>query len=178
VKLFEKAAKHHPLRIHADQFNSLGMVAEAVRLHARSVDHLEATTKKDFELLAGSPTYGVILPCSGLSTDQRFARAGYFVDKGGALALATNCNPGTAPSHSMPLAIATAARFCKLSPAEAIAAATVNAAALLGLTDRGRIEPGLRADLILLRHKDERQLAYELGGNPVEVVICDGKIVH
>ena len=178
VRLFEKAAKHHPIRVHADQFNPLGMVAEAVRLHARTVDHLEASTRKDLELLAGSPSFGVILPCTGLHTDQRFARAGYFVDKGGALALATNCNPGSSPTHSMPLAIATAVRFCKLSPAEAIAAATVNAAAVLGLNDRGRIEPGLRADLILLRHRDERQLAYELGGNPVETVICAGQIAR
>ncbi|MFI5357599.1 MAG: imidazolonepropionase [Opitutales bacterium] len=178
VRFFEKAHRHHALRVHADQFNSLGMIAEAVRLHARSVDHLEATTRKDFELLAKSETYGVILPCTGLHTDQRFARAGYFVDQGGALALATNCNPGTSPTHSMPLAIATAVRFCKISPAEAIAAATVNPAALLGLTDRGRIEPGLRADLILLRHRDERLLAYELGGNPVDTVICSGTIVR
>ena len=178
VRLFEKAAKHHPLRVHADQFNSLGMIAEAVRLHARSVDHLEASGRKELELLAGSPTFGVILPCTGLHADQRFARAGYFVDQGGALALATNCNPGSSPTHSIPLAIATAVRFCKITPAEAIAAATVNAAALLGLNDRGRIEPGLRADLILLRHKDERQLAYELGGNPVDTVICGGTVMR
>jgi imidazolonepropionase len=61
-----------------------------------------------------------------------------------------------------------------LSPAEAIVAATVNAAAVLGFSDRGTIEPGQRADLVLLRHKDERQLAYELGGNPVDQVICGG----
>ena len=61
-----------------------------------------------------------------------------------------------------------------MSPAEAIVAATVNAAAVLGLSDRGTIEPGQRADLILLRHKDERQLAHEFGGNPVDQVICGG----
>lgn len=174
VKLFEKAHKHHPIRVHADQFNSLGMIGEAIRLHARSVDHLEAATKRDLDDLARSESYGVILPCTGFHTDGRYARGGYFVDKGGALALATNCNPGSSPTHSMPLAIALAVRFCGLTPAEAIAAATVNAARLLGLNDRGTIEPGQRADLILLHHKDERQLAYELGGNPVDVVICGG----
>lgn len=172
VKLFEKAHKHHPVRVHTDQFNSLGMIGEAIRLHARSTDHLEAATKRDLDDLARSETYGVILPCTGFHTDGRYARGGYFVDKGGALALATNCNPGSSPTHSMPLAIALAVRFCGLSPAEAIAATTVNAARLLGLTDRGTIEPGQRADLILLHHKDERQLAYELGGNPIDVVIC------
>lgn len=177
VRLFEKAAKHHPLRVHADQFTSLGMVPEAIRLHARSVDHLEATTKADLLALAQSPTMGVILPCTGFHVDRRYARAGMFVAHGGAVALATNCNPGTSPTHSMPFAIALAVRFCGLSPAEAIAAATVNAAAVLGLADRGTIAPGQRADLILLRYKDERALAYELGGNPVDLVVAGGKIV-
>jgi imidazolonepropionase len=177
VRFFEKASKHHPLRVHADQFTSLGMVPEAVRLGARSVDHLEASTKADLLLLAQSRTMGVILPCTGFHTDGRYARAGFFVDAGGAVALASNCNPGTAPTHSMPFAIALAVRFCGLSPAEAIVAATVNAAAVLGFSDRGTIEPGQRADLVLLRHKDERQLAYELGGNPVDQVICGGLLV-
>lgn len=174
VRLFEKAAKYHPVRVHADQFNSLGMIPEAIRLHARSVDHLEASTKSDLLLLAQSPVVGVILPATGFHTDQRFARAGFFVDQGGAVALATNCNPGSSPTHSLPFAIALAVRFCGLNPAEAIAAATVNAAAVLGFADRGTLEPGRRADLIMLRHKDERALAYELGGNPVELVICGG----
>lgn len=175
VRLFEKARKHHPVRVHADQFNSLGMIPEAVRLHARSVDHLEASTKKDLLLLATSPTCGVILPCTGLHTDQRFMRARLFIEQGGALELATNCNPGTSPSHSIPLAIALAVRFCRLTPAEAITAATVNAASVLGLSDRGTVAPGQRADLVLLHHKDERALAYELGGNPVDTVICAGQ---
>jgi imidazolonepropionase len=153
------------------------MIPEAVRLHARSVDHLEASTKKDLIALAQSPTCGVILPCTGLHTDQRFMRARLFLEQGGALALATNCNPGTSPTHSMPLAIALAVRFCGLSPAEAIIAATVNAASVLGLGDRATIAPGQRADLILLCHKDERQLAYELGGNPVDTVICAGMVI-
>jgi imidazolonepropionase len=177
VKLFEKARKHHPLRVHADQFNSFGMVAEAVRLGARSVDHLEASTEADLVLLAQSHTFGVILPATGFHTNGRYARARRFVDAGGLLALASNCNPGTAPSSSMPFAIALAVRACRLTPAEAIAAATVNAASVLGLTDRGTIAAGQRADLILLRHKDERLLAYELGGNPVDAVICGGKVV-
>jgi imidazolonepropionase len=174
VRFFEKASKHHPIRVHADQFTSLGMIPEAIRLNARSVDHLEASTKTDLLALAQSRTMGVILPCTGFHTDGRYARGGFFVDSGGGLALATNCNPGTAPTHSMPFAIALAVRFCGLSPAEAIVAATVNAAAVLGFSDRGTIEPGQRADLVLLRHKDERQLAYELGGNPVDQVICGG----
>jgi imidazolonepropionase len=75
---------------------------------------------------------------------------------------------------SMPLAIAAAVRFCGLTPPEAIAACTVNAAALLGLNDRGYIAPGACADLILLKHSDERMLAYEMGGNPVDEIIHGG----
>jgi imidazolonepropionase len=117
----------------------------------------------------------VILPCSGFESNQRYARAGFLVDAGGAVALATGCGPESAPAHSMPFAIALAVRFCGLTPAEAIAACTVNAATVLNLRDRGTIEPGQRADLILLRHRDERLLAWELGGNPVDLVICGGR---
>jgi len=76
----------------------------------------------------------------------------------------------------MPFAIALAVRACGLTPQEAIAACTVNAASVLGLQDRGTVEAGKRADLILLQHPDERMLAYEVGGNPVDLVICGGKV--
>ena len=177
VKLFAKAHKHHPIRVHLDQFNSLGMLPEALRLHAQSVDHLEASKKNDLIALAKSETVGVVLPGTGLHTDRRFARAGFVVDQGGAVAVATNCNPGSSPVHSIPFVVALAVRFCGLTPAEAITAVTVNAAAVLGLRDRGVIAPEMRADLCLLHQKDERALAYEMGGNPVETVICAGKRV-
>jgi imidazolonepropionase len=179
VALFERAASAgHPVRVHADQFNSLGMVPAAVSLGARSVDHLEATTDEDLARLAASETFGVILPCTGFHTDGRYARARRFVDAGGALALATNCNPGSAPVHAMPFAIALAVRCCGLTPAEAIVACTVNAAALLGLRDRGTIEPGQRADLLLLGGRDERLLAYEMGDGIVETVVCGGRVIQ
>jgi imidazolonepropionase len=178
VRLFEKASKRHALRVHADQLTSLGMIPEAIRLHARSVDHLEASTKADLVALAGSQTLGVILPCEAFHEGGRFARAGFFVDQGGALALATDLNPGSCPTHSMPFAIALAVRRCGLTPQEAIAACTVNAAAVLGLQDRGTVEVGKRADLILLAHSDERMLAYEVGGNPVDLVLCKGTIAR
>lgn len=177
VRLFEKARKHHPIRVHADRFNSLGMIPEAIRLGARSIDQLEASSRADLVQLAQSPAIGVILPCTGFEGNQRYARAGFLVDSGGAVALATGCGPEGAPTHSLPFAIALAVRHCGLAPAEAIAACTVNAAAVLNLRDRGTIEPGQRADLILLRHRDERLLAWELGGNPVDLVICGGRRV-
>src|SRR5690606_11446915 len=106
--------------------------------------------------------------------DGRYANGRAFVDKGGALALATNFNPGSAPCCSMPFVIALAVRHLGLSPAEAIAATTANPAALLGLTDRGWIGPGARADLIILRHTDERNLAFEFGGRHADEVIRGG----
>ena len=178
VRLFERAGKHGlTLRVHADQFGSTGMIPEALRLHARSVDHLEAATKEDLIALATSDTFGVMLPATSFHTGGRYAKAGAFVDSGGLIALSSNYNPGTAPTHSMPLVIALAVRYGGLTLAEAITASTVNAAAVLGLNDRGTIEVGRRADLILLQHRDERLLAYDLGGNPVERVVCGGKLV-
>ena len=170
----------HPIRVHADQFHDLGMAPQAVRLGARSVDHLEASSRATLDALAASDTFGVILPCCGLhagASEGRFASMRRFVSAGGLLALATNFNPGSAPCPSMPLAIALAVRNCGITPAEAIIAATVNPATLLGLSDRGTIAPGQRADLILLRHTDERKLAYEFGDDPVDQVILAGRVV-
>jgi imidazolonepropionase len=174
-RLFHAArAAGHPLRVHADQFNRLGMLEAAIALGARSVDHLEATSPEGLARLAASGTFGVILPVTGFHTDGRYANARALVDAGGALAVATNWNPGSAPSGAMPFALALAVRHNRLTVAEAIAAATINPALLLGLTDRGRLAPGCRADLLLLHHTDERQLAHEVGDNPVARVWVAG----
>ena len=117
-----------------------------------------------------------MLPASGFHTDGRYADARALLDAGGRLVLATNCNPGSSPTSSMPLVIALARRQLRVTIDEAIAAVTSRAAALLGFSDRGRVAPGLRADLILLRHTDERQLGHELGGNPVDVTISGGAV--
>src|SRR5262249_26283806 len=136
------------LRVHADQFSNLGMTRLAADMGAISVDHLEATPPKDLEYLARSRTMGVMMPCCGFHLDDRYAPGRELVDAGGALAIATNYNPGSAPSPSMAFTIALAARGLRLTPAEAIAAATINAACVLGLQDElGSIEPGKRADL-------------------------------
>jgi len=174
-RLFERArALGHPLRLHADQFNRLGGVELALELGATSVDHLEATPTAALERLARSGCYAVLLPVSGFHTDDRYANARAFVDAGGKLVLASNCNPGSAPSSSMPFVHALAVRKLGLSALEAISATTSSAARLLGLTDRGVIAPGFRADLVLLRHRDPRLLGFEVGGNPVDRVIVGG----
>jgi imidazolonepropionase len=167
-----------PLRVHADQFNPLGMTTLAVEMGAVSVDHLEASTPEELSLLADSSTFGVMLPICGFHLDDRYARGREFLDAGGALAIATNSNPGSAPSPSMPLAIALACRKLGLMPAEAITAATWNAACVLGLQDTvGSLAPGKRADLQMLDTEDVRDLAYELGSPGPLLVILAGQIV-
>lgn len=176
VRLLERARKHGlPISVQTDRDKTLGMIPEALTLHARSVSHLEGASKADLLALAASETIAVMLPGKSFHTGGRYARAGAFVDSGGRLALASNYNPGTAPAHSMPFIMALAVRHCGLTLAEAITATTVNAAAVLGLGDRGTLEVGRRADLLLLRHTDERALAYEFSGNPVDIVISGGR---
>lgn len=164
----------HPVRLHADQFTSLGGLSLAASLHAASVDHLEASTPSDLAQLATSSTIGVALPLCGMHLDGRYAALRPLVDAGGAAAIATNFNPGSAPGFSMPLVIALAVRHCGLTVSEAITASTANAAAALGLADRGWIGPGARADLILLTHDDERRLAFELGTPQIGAVWLAG----
>ncbi len=177
LALFEAAAERgHPIRVHADQFHSLGMVEEAIDRQFVSIDHLEATHERSLTRLATAGPFGVMLPACGFHMDDRYADGRAFVDQGGALALATNFNPGSAPCFSLPLVIAIAVRRMGLTPAEAITATTTNGAQLLGLTDRGTIEAGQRADLVLLRHADERQLGFEFGDSPIDTVICQGEL--
>jgi imidazolonepropionase len=167
----------HPVRLHTDQFSSLGGVALALELGALSVDHLEATPRAGLAEIARSMTFGVMLPVSGFHTDQRFAAGRTFIDEGGKLVLASNYNPGSSPSSSMPFVIALAVRHLGVSTAEALLATTRTPAELLGLHDRGAIRPGARADLVLLRHRDERLLGYDLAGNPVDRVWVAGREV-
>ncbi len=179
-RLFEKAhILGLPLRVHADQFNSLGMTRLAVDMNAISVDHLEATTRDDLTYLAKSETMGVALPACGFHLDDRYAPARAFVDAGGALAIATNYNPGSAPTPSMPFVITLACRKLELTPAEAIVAATINAACVLGLQNQlGTIEVGKRADLQLLDAADERELGYEFAGAGPLLTIVAGEVVY
>lgn len=179
IGLFERALElGHPMRVHTDQFNALGMAQWAIAHGAVSVDHLEASTPEILDGVGASKSWAGLLPCAGFHTDGRYADGRRVIDAGGGVVIATNCNPGSAPCSSMPMAIALAVRNNGLTPAEAICAATANGAALLGLADRGVIAEGKRADLILLRHGDERLLAYEFGGDPVDVVVCGGRVIR
>jgi imidazolonepropionase len=167
------------LRLHGDQFTESGAVPLAIELGARSVDHLEVTGAEGAGLLAGSAVTGVLLPASALFLDRPMPPARALVDAGAAIALATDFNPGSSFTTSLPLVCSLACTQLKLSPAEALAAVTVNAAHVLGCaSDRGRLEPGLRADLVLLDAPDWRYLAYHLAGDLVATVIVGGRIAH
>jgi imidazolonepropionase len=165
------------LRLHGDQFTEQGAIPLAIDLGARSVDHLEATGDDGIRALAASEVTGVLVPASALFLDRPMPPARRLVDSGAAVALATDFNPGSAFCESLPIVCSLAATQLHLSPAEALAACTVNAAAVLGRADRvGRLAPGLAADLMLLDAPDWRHLAYHLGGDVVATVIKDGAV--
>jgi len=168
-----------PLKIHADEFENLGGGAMAARLGAVSADHLAKTSPEDIAVIAASQTAAVSLPCTpfGLATGE-YTPAQAFLDAGALLAIATDLNPGTAWCESMQFAIALACRYLKLTPAQAIAAATINAAAAIDRADRiGSIEPGKQADLLLLKVADYRHLGYRFGKNLVAQVMKRGEFV-
>ena len=168
-----------PLRLHADQFNSLGGVPLAVEMGARSVDHLEASTAKDLKCLGASDTIGVLLPVTGFHLDQRWGNGRQLIDAGGALAVATNDNPGSAPCPTMTLAMALACRRCGLSPQEAICASTWNAACVLGLQEEvGSLRVGSRANLQILDTCDERLVCWEAAAPPPPVLLISGQPVR
>jgi imidazolonepropionase len=166
------------LRLHGDQFTESGAIPLAIELGARSVDHLEATGEEGIRALAASDVTGVLLPASALFLDRPMPPARALVDAGAAIALATDFNPGSSFTESLPLVCSLAATQLHLSPAEALNACTVNAAHVLGRGDRiGRLAPGYRADIALLDAPDWRYLAYHLGGRVVEKVVSGGELL-
>jgi imidazolonepropionase len=169
------AAAGLELRLHGDQFTERGAVGLAVELGARSIDHLEATGEEGVAALARSEVVAVLLPASALFLGRPMPPARALVAAGAAVALATDFNPGSAFCENLPLVCSLAATQLKLSPAEALSACTVNAAHVLGRSDRiGRLAPGYAADLLLLDAPDWRYLAYHLGGRVVERVVVGG----
>ncbi|MBN2547619.1 MAG: imidazolonepropionase [Anaerolineales bacterium] len=167
-----------PLKIHADEFDNLGGARLAVEFGAVSADHLVKTSPGDISILANSDTVAVALPCTpfGLA-EAHYTPAQAILQAGGLLAIATDLNPGTAWCESMQFALALACRYMRLTPAQAIAAATINSAAAIQRADRvGSLEPGKQADLLILSVPDYRHLGYRFGINLVQTVIKRGRI--
>jgi imidazolonepropionase len=167
-----------PLKIHADEFDNLGGASLAAELGAVSADHLVKTSPADIQALAESGTVAVALPCTpfGLA-ETHYTPARDILEAGGLLAIATDLNPGTAWCENMQFALALACRYMRLTPAQAIAAATINAAAAVARSDRiGSLEQGKQADLLILSVSDYRHLGYRFGVNLVQTVIKKGKV--
>ena len=163
------------VRLHGDQFTEQGAVPLAIEMGARSVDHLEATGDQGVTALATSDVAAVLLPASALFLGRPMPRGRALVDAGAIVALATDFNPGSAFCESLPLVCSLAATQLELSPAEALAACTVNAAHILARSDRkGRLAPGYDADIVLIEAPDWRYLAYHLGANLVAEVVLQG----
>jgi imidazolonepropionase len=175
-----KAAKvlGFPLKIHADEFDNLGGASLAVELGAASADHLVKTSPADIRALGQSDTVAVGLPCTPFGLGEKeYTPARAILEAGGILALASDLNPGTAWCESMQFVLALACRYMRLTPAQAIAAATINAAAAIHRQYRvGSLEPGKQADLLILSVPDYRHLGYRFGTNLVETVIKKGRV--
>ena len=166
-------------KIHVDQFNAFGGTQMAAEIGAISADHLDVSGPAEIETLANSEMIAMPLPAANFNLGHTsFPHGRAMVDAGAALALATDLNPGSAPCYSMPLVMAIANRYLRLTPAETLTASTINAAHAVGLGGRvGSLEAGKQADLLLLKAADHRHLSYFLGGNPVEKVMIGGRWV-
>ncbi|HEY3630536.1 MAG TPA: amidohydrolase family protein, partial [Jatrophihabitantaceae bacterium] len=150
-------------RVHANQLTEGPGVQIAVELGAASADHCTHLSDKDVDALAASDTVATLLPLAEFSTRSPYPDARRLLDAGATVALATDCNPGSAYSTSMPLAIALAVREMRMTPAEAVRAATVGGATALRRDDIGVIAPGRRADLVVLDAPSYIHLAYRPG---------------
>ncbi len=176
--LAQAKALGFPLKIHADEFDNLGGASLAVELGAVSADHLVATSPQDIAALGGSQTVAVALPCTPFGLGEaHYTPAQAILQAGGLLAIASDLNPGTAWCESMQFAIALACRSLRLTPSQAIAAATINAAAAIGRAGQvGSIEVGKQAVVLILSVSDYRHLGYRFGTNLVQTVIKKGRI--
>ena len=167
------------LKMHAGQFSSRGGVRLAVELGAVSVDHLTYLDPGDEGVLAQSSTIATLLPGPVFYMDtHRYANARSLIDRGVAVALATNYNPSTCPTHNMQMILCLACRQMQMTPAEAISAATINGAHALSRGSQiGSLEAGKYGDVIMLSVPDYREIPYHFGVNLVEMTIKRGAVV-
>ncbi len=165
------------LRLHANQLGHGPGVQLAVEMGCASADHCTYLSDADIDALAGSDTVATFLPATDFSTRQPYPDARRVVDAGAAIAIATNCNPGSSYTTSMSFCIALAVRDMRLTPEEALAAATVGGAAALRRTDIGAIAPGMRADLVELDAPSYTHLVYRPGMPLIRRVMEAGVLV-
>ena len=180
-RVLEAGARHHLRgKVHVNQFTSLGGVAAAVAHGALSVDHLEVMEEADLRSLEGSATIPTLLPSCSFFLRIPYAPARALIDRGCAVALASDHNPGSTPSGNMNLVLSLACIHLRMLPEEALNAATINAAAAMGLEpELGSITVGKRASFILTRPVPSLAfLPYAFGSDHIDTVIIDGKPVR
>ena len=157
-----------PVKLHAEQLSHTGGTALAARYGALSADHVEYATAEDARAMAAAGTVAVLLPGAFYTLHETQAPpVAAFRAAGVAMALSTDCNPGSSPLSSLLLAMNMGCTLFRLTPAEALAGVTTHAARALGLADCGRIAPGLRADLAVWNVSRPAELAWRIGFNPL-----------
>ena len=167
-------------KLHVNQLNSIGGIEAAIRLNAVSADHLETMTDGDIEKLSKSGTIGTLLPTAAFFLRMPFQPARKLIDKGCAIALASDYNPGSSPSGNMNLVVAMSCIAMRMLPEEAINAATINGAFAMEFQDElGSITRGKKANLILTRQIPSlAYLPYSFGNNLVNKVMINGEWVN
>lgn len=171
---------HLPVRLHTNQFSQIGGIELGARLKARAVEHLECLSSEEIDLMAHHHMAAVIMPGAafyGGAHGQAPVRA--MLDRGIRLALATDLNPGSSPIGNLPTVVALAVNLLDMTPDEALAAITRNAAYVLGLEKtHGAILCGYAANLVILDSDSIAQIPYRLGHNPVHRVLIDGRFIE
>jgi imidazolonepropionase len=167
-----------PIKIHADQLSASGASQLGVRLGAVSVDHLECTTLEGASIIAASETIATALPGASLFLNHPYPPMRALIDAGGAVALATDFNPGSSMTFSMPMMMTLVATQMRMTPEEALTAATLNGAAALMLShERGSLEVGKKADILLADVEHFYELSYHFGMNHIRHVVKNGKVI-
>jgi len=165
-----------PVKLHAEQLSHMGGTRLAARHGALSADHVEHATDEDAKALAGTGSVAVILPGAFYTLrETQVPPIGAFRTHGVPMALATDCNPGSSPLTSILLTMNMGCTLFRMTPEEALAGVTRNAAKALGLEDCGMIAPGLRADLAVWDVAQPAELSYRIGFNPLARRIFGGR---
>lgn len=165
-----------PIKLHAEQLSHQGGTALAARYGALSVDHLEYANAADAAAMAGAGSVATILPGAYYTIRETQAPPiALFRDQGVPMALATDCNPGSSPMTSLLMAMNMGCTLFRMTPEETLAGVTCHAAQALGLSDRGRIAAGLRADLAIWNVSRPAELSYRIGFNPLHARIFEGR---
>jgi imidazolonepropionase len=179
ARVFDAARAHDlPVKLHADQLSDLGGAGLAARYGGLSADHVEYTSRDSVAAMAEAGTVATLLPGAFYCLrETQHPPIAAFREAGVPMALATDCNPGSSPVNSLLLMLSMGCTLFRLTPEEALAGVTRNAARALGLAeDRGTLEPGKRADLCVWDVEEPAELAYRIGFNPLAYAVKDGRV--